>query len=84
MSLKKLGEMVSVRLRVDGEVVELADAKSIRLEKTKVHFIEAVVDRLSVRPDLGQRLADTVETALRLGNGQAFHKPLGAGRLKMD
>jgi excinuclease ABC subunit A len=58
-----------VRLRVDGEVIELADTKNIRLDKTKPHFIEAVVDRLTVRPDLGQRLADSVETALRLGAG---------------
>jgi excinuclease ABC subunit A len=58
-----------VRLRVDGEVIELADTKNIRLDKTKPHFIEAVVDRLTVRPDLGQRLADSVETALRLGTG---------------
>jgi excinuclease ABC subunit A len=58
-----------VRLRVDGEVIELADTKNIRLDKAKAHFIEAVVDRLSVRPDLGQRLADSVETSLRLGGG---------------
>jgi excinuclease ABC subunit A len=58
-----------VRLRVDGEVIELADTKNIRLDKNKPHFIEAVVDRLTVRHDLGQRLADSVETALRLGTG---------------
>ncbi|MFM8715355.1 MAG: excinuclease ABC subunit UvrA, partial [Spartobacteria bacterium] len=58
-----------VRLRVDGEVIELADTKNIRLDKTKPHFIEAVVDRLTVRQDLGQRLADSVETSLRLGAG---------------
>ena len=56
-----------VRLRVDGSVVELAEKKPLRLDKTKRHFIEAVVDRLVVRPDLGQRLADSVETALRWG-----------------
>lgn len=59
-----------VRLRVDGEVIELAETKNVRLDKTKKHRIEAVVDRLTVRPDLGQRLADSVETALRWGNGR--------------
>ena len=59
-----------VRLRVDGSVVELAEKKPLRLDKTKRHFIEAVVDRLVVRPDLGQRLADSVETALRWGGGR--------------
>jgi excinuclease ABC subunit A len=59
-----------VRLRVDGEVMELADPKGIRLDKTKPHWIEAVVDRLVVRPDLGQRLADSIETALRWGGGK--------------
>ena len=58
-----------VRLRIDGEVIELSESKSIRLDKNKPHIIEAVVDRLSVRPDLGQRLADSLETALRWGQG---------------
>jgi excinuclease ABC subunit A len=59
-----------VRLRVDGEVLELSDPKGIRLDKTKPHWIEAVVDRLVTRPDLGQRLVDSVETALRWGGGK--------------
>jgi len=59
-----------VRLRVDGEVIDLGEQKAIRLEKNKAHWIEAVVDRLVARPDLGQRLADSVETALRRGGGK--------------
>ena len=59
-----------VRLRVDGEVIDLGEQKTIRLEKDKAHWIEAVVDRLVARPDLGQRLADSVETALRRGGGK--------------
>jgi len=59
-----------VRLRVDGVVTELSEPKAIRLDKTKPHWIEAVVDRLAVRHDLGQRLADSVETALRWGGGR--------------
>lgn len=59
-----------VRLRLDGEVVDLAQPEPIRLDKAKPHWIEAVVDRLVIRPDLGQRLADSVETALRRGGGK--------------
>ena len=68
-----------VRLRVDGEVVELGKSDALRLEKTRKHSIDAVVDRLAVRSDLGQRLADSIETALRLGNGK-----LHTSRLEPD
>ncbi len=71
-----------VRLRVDGEVVELSDPKGVRLEKTKPHWIEAVVDRLVARPDLGQRLADSVETALRRGGGRLATSRLEPGTEK--
>lgn len=59
-----------VRLRVDGELVELTKADTIRLDKNRPHTIEAVVDRLVVREDLGQRLADSIEIALRWGEGR--------------
>ena len=68
-----------VRLRVDGEVLELSDPKGIRLDKTKPHWIEAVVDRLVVRADLGQRLADSIETALRWGGGKISTSRLEPG-----
>ncbi len=56
-----------VRLRVDGEVVE-ADSE-IELDKKKKHTIEAVVDRLVVKAKSKRRLADSVETALKIANG---------------
>ncbi len=56
-----------VRLRIDGEVVE-ADPET-ELDKKKKHTIEAVVDRLVVKPSSKNRLADSVETALRMSNG---------------
>ena len=59
-----------VRLRIDGETIELGDQKPVRLDKNQTHRIEAVVDRLTVRSDLGQRLADSIETALRRGGGR--------------
>ncbi len=57
-----------VRVRVDGDVHDMAD--EFELDKNKRHTIEAVVDRLVVHPDLDRtRLADSVETALELGGG---------------
>jgi excinuclease ABC subunit A len=58
-----------VRARIDGKVVELDDPPALDLRRK--HTIEAVVDRLKVRPDLAQRLAESFETALRLGAGIA-------------
>ncbi len=59
-----------VRLRIDGEMVELGTPDPIRLDKAKKHVIEAVVDRLTVRDEMGQRLADSIATALRWGGNQ--------------
>jgi len=57
-----------VRARVDGEVRDLGE--EIKLAKMRWHNIEIVVDRLVVRPDMDSgRLADSVETALRLAKG---------------
>jgi len=56
-----------VRLRIDGEVVE-ADS-DIKLDKKKKHTVEAVVDRLVVKQKSKRRLADSVETALKMSNG---------------
>ena len=59
-----------VRLRVDGEMIELTKPETVKLDKIRPHMIEAVVDRLIVREGLGQRLADSVETSLRWGGGR--------------
>ncbi|MFZ5805049.1 MAG: excinuclease ABC subunit UvrA [Acidobacteriota bacterium] len=56
-----------VRARVNGEIIEVATPPE--LDKKKKHTIEVVVDRLEVRQDLAQRLADSLETALRVGDG---------------
>jgi excinuclease ABC subunit A len=58
-----------VRARIDGEVVELDEAPT--LDVRRKHTVEAIIDRFKVRPDLGQRLAESFETALRLGSGVA-------------
>jgi excinuclease ABC subunit A len=56
-----------VRVRVDGDVNDLAE--KIKLDKKLNHDIEAVVDRLVIKESARSRLADSVETALRLGQG---------------
>ncbi len=58
-----------VRARVDGAVRELEEIP--QLDPKRKHRIEAVVDRLRVRADAGQRLAESLETALRLSDGLA-------------
>ena len=58
-----------VRARVDGTIVEAADPPD--LDKKRKHTIEVVVDRLSVRDGVAARLADSLETALRVGEGLA-------------
>ena len=59
-----------VRVRVDGEIYEL-DAPPT-LTKTTKHSIDVVVDRLKVRVDMKQRIAESFETALRLAEGKAI------------
>ena len=56
-----------VRVRVDGVLYGLDE--EIKLEKNKKHTIEAVVDRLIVKPDMGKRLTDSLETAMGVSGG---------------
>ena len=58
-----------VRARINGLVVDLDDAPA--LDKNKKHSIEAVVDRVRVKDDIAQRLAESFETALNLSDGVA-------------
>ena len=57
-----------VRARIDGQIYELAD--EIQLDRNQRHDIELVVDRLIIKPDIRSRVAEAVETALRMGNGR--------------
>ena len=59
-----------VRVRVDGELREISE--NIELEKNKKHSIEVVVDRIVVKEDIRTRLADSLETALKLSEGQVL------------
>lgn len=66
-NLKKEGY---IRLRVDGEMREISE--EIELEKNKKHSIEVVIDRIVVKEGVESRLADSMETALKLGEGQVI------------
>ena len=66
----KLSAAGFVRVKVDGKIRELGE--NIPLAKTKKHSIELVVDRLVNREGIRSRLADSLETALKFGNGIVF------------
>jgi excinuclease ABC subunit A len=59
-----------VRLRVDGKIYEMDELP--QLAKTTKHNVDVVVDRLKVRDDMKQRIAESLETALRLADGKAI------------
>ncbi len=68
--IQKLEELKAqgfVRARIDGELFDLDEAPKLDLRRK--HTIEVVIDRLKVRPDIQQRLADSLETALNLSDG---------------
>src|SRR5579864_8173901 len=78
--VERLGREGFVRARIDGELVELASNVRVKLDPKQKHTIEAVVDRLVVDDKIRVRLGDSVETALRWGEGRliAMHQPGGA------
>ena len=66
-SLQKQGYQ---RLKIDGEIYDIEEVPS--LNKNQKHDIEVVVDRLVVKPEIGERLAQSLETALKLSDGLVF------------
>jgi len=67
--LQELQKKGFQRVKIDGKLYEIAEAPS--LDKKYKHDIDVVVDRIVVKPDLGNRLADSIETALGLAEGLA-------------
>lgn len=55
------------RMRIDGKIFDIRD--KIKLDKYKIHHIDVVIDRLTITPAIKKRLTDSLETALRVGNG---------------
>lgn len=68
-----------VRVRVDGEMRDLDE--EIELEKNKKHSIEVIIDRIVVKEGVEARLADSIETALRLGEGNVIIDVIGEEEL---
>ena len=72
---KDLQKAGFVRIRVDGQIYDLSEA--VQLDKNKKHTIEVVVDRLQIAKDgNATRLADSIETALKMGSGVVLIKVL--------
>lgn len=65
-----------VRARIDGEIYDLSEDE-IKLEKNIKHNIEAVVDRIIIKDGIEGRLTDSLETALKLGEGLALVSVIG-------
>lgn len=65
-----------IRARIDGEIYDLTEDE-VKLEKNKKHSIEAVVDRLVIKEGIEGRLSDSVETALKLGDGLVIINEIG-------
>src|SRR5881398_1818627 len=68
--IEKLRREGFVRARIEGDIIELGRPEPIRLKKTELHTIEAVVDRLIIRDGVRVRLADSVDTALKWGGNR--------------
>lgn len=83
---KKLIEDISkkgyTRIRVNGEMYDVHD--NIDLNKNQSHDIEVIVDRLVVKPDMDARLADSLESALALGEGNVLIDVIGGTPLKFS
>lgn len=68
--LQEIGRQGFVRVRVNGEMMEISD--EIQLEKNKKHTIEVVVDRIVIKEGIETRLTDSIETALQLSGGEVL------------
>jgi excinuclease ABC subunit A len=75
--LQELQKKGFQRVKIDGKLHEIAEAPA--LDKKYKHDIDVVVDRIVVKPDLGNRLADSIETALGLAEGLAVAENADTG-----
>ncbi len=75
--LQELQKKGFQRVKIDGKLYEIPEAPA--LDKKYKHDIDVVVDRIVVKPDLGNRLADSIETALNLAEGLAVAENADTG-----
>ncbi|WP_369818776.1 excinuclease ABC subunit UvrA [Anoxybacillus sp. B7M1] len=78
-TLEEIKKQGYVRMRIDGEMRELSE--DIELEKNKKHSIEVVIDRIVVKEGIASRLADSLETALKLADGKVIIDVIGEEEL---
>ncbi len=78
-TLEDIKKQGYVRVRIDGEMYDLGD--DIELDKNKKHSIEVVIDRIVVKDGIAPRLADSLESALKLGSGTVFIDVIGEEEL---
>ncbi len=78
-TLEDIRKQGYVRVRIDGEMRELTE--DIELEKNKKHSIDVVVDRIIIKDGIASRLADSLETALKLADGKVVVDVIGEGEL---
>ncbi|RLQ96708.1 excinuclease ABC subunit UvrA [Falsibacillus albus] len=78
-TLDEIKKQGYVRVRIDNELQDLGE--EIELEKNKKHSIEVVVDRIVVKDGVAARLADSLETALKLGDGRVIIDVIGEEEL---
>jgi excinuclease ABC subunit A len=67
--IERLSREGFVRVRIDGQLIELSEGARVKLDPKAKHTIEAVVDRLVIDEKIRVRLSDSVETALKWGEG---------------
>ncbi|MGG1630283.1 excinuclease ABC subunit UvrA [Rossellomorea sp. NRS-1567] len=78
-TLEEIKKQGFVRVRINGEVQDLGE--EISLEKNKKHSIEVIIDRIVVKEGVAARLSDSLETALRLADGQVIIDVIGEEEL---
>ncbi|MFI8575879.1 excinuclease ABC subunit UvrA [Rossellomorea aquimaris] len=78
-TLEEIKKQGFVRVRINGEVQDLGE--EISLEKNKKHSIEVIIDRIVVKDGVAARLSDSLETALRLADGQVIIDVIGEDEL---
>ncbi|KQC46049.1 ABC-ATPase UvrA [Geobacillus sp. Sah69] len=78
-TLEDIRKQGYVRVRIDGEMRELTE--DIELERNKKHSIDVVVDRIIIKDGIASRLADSLETALKLADGKVVVDVIGEGEL---
>ncbi|WP_404429272.1 excinuclease ABC subunit UvrA [Sutcliffiella horikoshii] len=78
-TLEDIKKQGYVRVRVNGEMMEISD--DIELEKNKKHSIEVVIDRIVVKGGVETRLSDSLESAIRLGEGKVIVDVIGEEEL---